>query len=166
MNDKPTARFWHAFDKLNAGNGQLLQDLKIGAPRKKRTPKPGRVSEWREQSTVIDWWTSYSRTKQIDERLLMSIPNGSHMRGGQAQRKLQLIILSKTGMRAGAPDLLLALPRSPYSGFFVEMKAKDGRESDDQIDFGELLRTMGYRAEFCYGADQAIEVIRGYVEGV
>lgn len=146
-------------DRLWGGDG-----LGMGAkqPRAKRQ-KTDTVPEWKEQQAVIEWWAAFCRTKQLDERLLFAIPNGSFMRGGLEERKVQLIILSKTGTRRGAPDLMLAIPRSGSSGLFVEMKSEVGRTSVDQDEYHELLERMGYRTKVCYGADEAIETIKGYL---
>ena len=37
MTDRPTKRFWHAYDRLHGGDGTLIKDLKVGPARAKRT---------------------------------------------------------------------------------------------------------------------------------
>ncbi len=59
------------------------------------------------------------------------------------------IRMKKLGYRKGWPDLFFAEPRSHYHGLFIELKAKDGRASPDQVKTIEVLHTRGYQAVVC-----------------
>lgn len=135
----------------------------MAAPGAKRQRNLERVSEYQEQCAVIDWWDWWAPTKGYDVRLLFAVPNGAYLGRDPKQRMITMKALKRAGLRPGALDLVLAIPRPPFCGLFPEMKALDGREGADQIEYVDLLRSQGYRAEFCYGADDAIETIKGYL---
>ena len=127
-------------------------------------------TESQEQAVLIEWWGHYARSKGIDERLLFSIPNGANKSIATAMK------FKREGLRKGVPDLLLAYPRQfkihplntvhkvMFSGMFIEMKRKGQKATPDQIDFGSLLRKMGYSALICLGADEAMKAIKGYID--
>lgn len=77
-----------------------------------------------------------------------------------------------SGVKKGVPDFFLTLPRGGYHGLFIEMKApkrrnhKQGRCSDDQIEFIAMVRGDGYRAEVCYTWQEALTVVLDYCQGI
>lgn len=131
-----------------------------------RLRRKGKIvpSEHAEQKAVIDWWESFSTSKGIDPRLLWATPNGG-------KRHIRAAVRFKAeGVRAGIPDLFLALPRLAkkagrpfYYGLFVEMKALDGQTQKNQLEMLQLLREQDYQCVVCRGAEAAIEAIREYV---
>ena len=126
---------------------------------------PVRATESQEQRTLIEWWASYCRTIKQDERLLMSIPNGSVLAGDAKQRAIQMARLKREGLRLGAPDLLLAIPVwSKYkAGLFIEMKRIGEKARSEQVTFHDMLRDHGYRVVVCQGFDQAKAAIVEYL---
>ena len=58
--------------------------------------------------------------------LLIMIANGAWLQGSETERRMRGRNLKREGLRPGAPDLLLAWPREPFSGLFLEMKAPAG----------------------------------------
>lgn len=121
--------------------------------------KPASPSEYQEQGAVIDWWWQAHKTFELPVFALFSVPNGAYL----ANAHYGAAMLKKAGMRSGAPDLVLAVPRGTYHGMFAEMKSINGRESDEQQAFGAYLESAGYKFAFCYGADAAIELIKQYL---
>ena len=121
-------------------------------------------TESQEQAVLIEWWGHYARSKGIDERLLMSIPNGAVLAGDSRRRAIQMNNLKRAGLRVGAPDLFLAYPTKLSHGMFLEMKRKGEKGTPDQIDFGMMLRSMGYDSLICLGADEAMKAIKGHIE--
>lgn len=124
-----------------------------------RAKKPV-ASEAQEQTAVIDWWNFACRKYGVPEVALMHIANegsGSVVRG-----RLQ----KKQGVRAGASDLFLSVPRAGFSGLWIEMKRKGGRVRPEQREFLMNMQALGYDGAVCHGADEAREVITAYMTQV
>lgn len=118
-------------------------------------------SEHAEQCAVIAWadLQAYDNEHKIGA-FLFAIPNG-----GQ-RNKITAARLKAEGVRAGVPDLFLAIPRAPYSGLFIEMKrAKKSlsKVSKEQRAKQELFERVGYEVATCYGAEEAIYKIKNYL---
>lgn len=78
----------------------------------------------------------------------------------------------RQGMVKGVPDLFLPIPRdssqgihfADYFGLFIELKRKiGGKVSPEQKMFMAALEDQGYMCKVCYGADDAIETIKKYL---
>ncbi|MFJ5376928.1 VRR-NUC domain-containing protein [Pectobacterium sp. CHL-2024] len=89
---------------------------------------------------------------------LLYIPNEGK-RGPKAARDAK-----RLGVRAGVPDLFLALPHGRYSGLWIEMKAKGGKLSAQQEVWLKRLEDAGYRAVCCFGFNQASSAISEYIK--
>ena len=134
---------------------------KAKATGRKRPPTP---TEHAEQSALIFWWDAVAAQHGLDHRLLFAIPNGGDRHPAVAAK------LKVEGVRAGVPDLMLAVARMgtkgwrPYGGLFIELKrvgiksAKAGQE-----EYHALLRAQGYRVEVCSGFEAARAAILGYL---
>jgi hypothetical protein len=101
-------------------------------------------SEDMEQAEFVMWM------RQIHpEHRIFAIPNGGW------RSKATVMKLKATGVSPGVPDLFI-----PSLGLFIEMKrTKGGRVSTDQTDWLRYLRSIGYKAEVCYGKDEAINLV-------
>lgn len=123
--------------------------------------KPLVPSEHHEQATVIAWWSMYAPLKHIDDRLLFAIPNGIPTSLRMAAK------FKKEGLRAGVPDLFLALPRNGKSGLFIEMKRVGGKvkAGSEQEAFCALLQFVGFKVVVAAGADEAMKAITEYLKG-
>ena len=90
--------------------------------------------------------------------LLLAIPNGGLRSKATASK------LKAEGVRAGVPDLFLPVASRGMHGLWVELKrAKGGRVSPEQEGWARSLIEQGYAVAVCYGADEAIQQIRGYL---
>ena len=123
-------------------------------------------SESQSQSAVIDWWRLACKGYGLPEFALFSIPNGAH-KSMAARMKFK-----REGLRAGVPDLFLAVPHvlncddgstAYIPGLWLEMKRKGGRVSPEQTAFLLYARKQGYHAHICYSADETIAAIKGYL---
>ena len=116
--------------------------------------------EHTEQVTLMQWWALAHQQFGIPEQLLFAIPNGGER---------NVIVASKLkaeGVRAGVPDLLLAVPRHNGHGLFIEMKkAHGGRPSDKQKTMLTQLADNGYATAICHGWIEAKATIEHYLRG-
>ena len=112
--------------------------------------------ESREQVTVIEWADRMSR-RHPALRLLYHTPNGG------SRNRIEASNLKRQGVKPGVPDLTLPVAVEPYHGLYIEMKSEKGRLSTYQKEWIAALRENGFRAEVCYSANDAINVLRDYL---
>lgn len=128
-------------------------------PPKTKKPVERIPTEHIEQVAVCQWWKGYAAQHKIPENLLFAIPNGANKSMASAAK------FKREGLRKGVPDLFLAISMKGWHGLFIEMKrVKRSYASDEQIEVGGLLVKQGYEVYFCLGAEQAIKVIKEYLE--
>lgn len=123
--------------------------------RKRTAPTP---SEHEEQTALMRWWSVAAMLYGVHEASLFAIPNGGLRNVIVATR------LKAEGVRAGIPDLFLAVPRGGLHGLFIELKrARGGRTSDVQENAMGLLRAQGFRCIVCRGCAEAKAEIDAYL---
>lgn len=116
--------------------------------------------EHAEQVSLMKWWAMSCHRFGIAEQLLFAIPNGGH------RDAVTGAMLKAEGVRAGVPDLFLAVPKHPRHGLFIEMKkAKGGRVSDRQNEMISRLEACGYACCVCHGWIEAAQAIEYYMKG-
>jgi hypothetical protein len=87
--------------------------------------------------------------------LILAIPNGQFRRGQRME----------PGLRAGAPDLLLPVPRRGYHGLFMELKVGRNRLTAQQSAWLSNLKFLGYCAVVVYDDPaEAMRVLQWYLE--
>ena len=130
-------------------------------PVRKRIANPSAgPSEHQVQRSVIFWWRHAHALYGLPVFALFAIPNGG-LRDVITASKLKA-----EGLRPGIPDLMLAAPALPdYCGLYIEMKRAKGSTSEEQQDVIKYLRSVGYRCEVCWSAEEAIHVITDYLKG-
>jgi len=114
-----------------------------------------------EQVHVFRWAKTHPEL-----RFMLAIPNGGFRHKTTAAR------LKAEGVKAGVPDIALLIARRGYHGLLIELKTKankilkvaKGRLSDSQKAYLEELNKQGYKTAVCYGADEAIQVIKEYMD--
>lgn len=123
------------------------------------TPKPtARIPTEAQEQTTLFKWTRYTRATYPELALLFHIPNEG------ARSTITGVHLRQQGMKKGVPDLFLPVARGEFHGLFIEMKSKNGRPTAEQKWWLDRLRQQGYRAEVCYGCDEAIQVLEDYLD--
>lgn len=132
--------------------------------RRLKTIKKRDEPEYREQCCVVTFWErAYPKLRLA----LVASCNGAALSGGKLARIKQWARLQKSGAKKGESDLFISVPKGKYHGLYIEMKA-DGKTqcsvSDDQWKIIEDRRSRGYYAEWCAGADEAIELIKNYMK--
>lgn len=117
-----------------------------------------RFIEFKSCCALIKWWGFACRMYKVPEQLLFHVPNqaaGGPRRGAN---------LKAMGVRAGTPDYMLAVPRKGVHGLFMEMKAPDGKVTEEQEIALHKLREQGYATEVCYSTDAARNAIELYLK--
>lgn len=122
-------------------------------PRKKRDNAESRM-----QQAVIKWWALKHKEFGVPECLLFAIPNGAR------RDKVVGAILKKEGVRAGACDLFLAVPRYAYHGLFLELKTEHGVVSDPQEEFMNHANAFGYLSVVCRRFQSVVDQITVYLK--
>ncbi len=110
-----------------------------------------------EAVALMNWWACEANLRGLDKRLLMAIPNGgkrNKVTGGR---------LKAEGVRAGAPDYLLAIPTPRFAGLFIELKTETGRPSPSQKEMIDLLNKHSYCAVVSFGTLAAMDAIKAYL---
>lgn len=116
-------------------------------------------SEAQEQSELIRWANQCAELGIYPElKMLYAIPNGG------SRNKLEAVNLKRQGVKAGVPDLCLAVPKGNYSGLYVEMKVKPNKTTPNQNIWLENLKHYGYATYICYSAAEAKKVIEDYIK--
>ena len=163
------SRLW---DMLSA---QGVKDIGPRPPEAKRRAKP-KHEESKLQCAVIHWWHLSCKKFNVSEILLFSVPNGAFYGGTEKSRMIRASILKREGLRAGAPDLMLAVAKAwrpsdtkctlavDCHGLFMELKTATGKISIEQMLFHEELKLQGYRVEIIRSLEQAITVITDYLK--
>lgn len=89
--------------------------------------------------------------------VFFAIPNGG-VRSAAAGARMKA-----EGVKAGVPDLLLAVPRGTRHGLWVEMKTLKGKASKAQREMRERLLAQGYAVEIAHGYAAAKAIITEYL---
>lgn len=118
-------------------------------------------TETEESKAVVKWWGEASGIYGLAPESLIHIPNEGKRSFRVAAR------LKAEGMRPGTPDFFLAVPRGGFHGLWVEMKRRRGGiVSDNQRLMLGIMEAQGYAVQVCYGAEQALDTIQGYLRNV
>lgn len=115
-------------------------------------------TEHEEQVAVMDWARAMTGTYPC-LAWLHAIPNGGK------RNVIVAMKLKAEGVKSGVSDLFLPFPACGKNGLYIEMKALDGKVSEAQTEFLEYANGAGYLAAVCWGAEEAINLIAGYVNG-
>lgn len=113
-------------------------------------------SEATEQESVIQWCL-YRENQYPELKNIFHVPNGG------SRNKIEAANLKRQGVKAGVPDLVLAVPKGIYHGLFIEMKWGKNRVQDSQKEWLKRLEQYGYYTKVCYGAEAAIEKLEKYL---
>ena len=90
--------------------------------------------------------------------LLLAIPNGARRTRWERGQVLE------EGLKAGTPDLFLAVARHGKHGLWIEMKnGKAGRLSDDQKEIIARLEAQGYACCVCRDMDGFLKETGDYL---
>lgn len=120
--------------------------------KRKKPAKPEHLAQ-----CAVMQWSLYNLGKHPELKLLFAIPNGGSRHPAEA------VNLKKEGVKAGVLDLFLPVARKGYHGLFIEMKIKPNKPSKEQEQFVIDVVEQGYQAHICYSAEDAIKVLKNYL---
>lgn len=123
----------------------------------KGNPVKPKTTEADEQKALIQW-AKFQEKKYSELKMLMHVPNeGKRSKRYGAE-------LKRMGLKAGFPDLGLLVPNKKYAGLFIELKAdKTKSMTKEQKEWLEKLNSYGYKAVRCNGSEEAIQIIKKYL---
>lgn len=165
---------WDKGDRHVSKAARKPQESTPGATAGRKTGRdtPPKPTEHQDQVAVVTWFDAWGPTKGLDPRLLFAVPNaGAGSQRGQSGK------LKAEGLRAGWPDLGLALPQRGdlfvFAGMFIELKRvgwtppKSGKALahwQNQQDIHAMLRRNNYSCVVAIGYDEAVRAITEYCE--
>ena len=91
--------------------------------------------------------------------LAFAIPNGGDRHPAVAGK------LRAEGVQAGIPDVCVAEPRHRFHGLYLEFKRHGQHPSLEQQTKLEALRDRGYATAVVRSVDEAVLVLRDYLDG-
>ena len=122
------------------------------------------MSEHDQTKAVVAWFKiQYPKYAEC----LVGSANGAHLSGKPWQKKKKMDKLKSEGLKVGASDFFIAVPRGGKYGLWVEMKdvkltwCSVKKSQREHID---LMQEMGYEAIWCAGADIARTAIKNYMD--
>jgi hypothetical protein len=142
-----------------------MTGVKIKPVKAVQPPPP---NENQEQRAIVKWLKLHPILKDF----VIKLNNEGQRSPGQTWN------LKMMGLCNGASDLFIAYPVKRtnghwYHGLWIEMKRKkkytpSERSTDTWIaqeSFQELMKSVGFQAKFCYGWEEAMQVIERYLQG-
>jgi uncharacterized protein YcgL (UPF0745 family) len=116
-------------------------------------------TESAEQQTIFEWSRlNYGKYPEL-EHLFFAVPNGG------SRHKLEAYSLKRQGVKSGISDMTLQVARGGYHGLWIELKVGKNRASENQEKFINEIKKQGYYAEVIWGAENAIDLIKKYLDG-
>lgn len=104
-------------------------------------------------------WAELHTGKYPELSLMFHIPNEGKRSLATGGR------LKAEGLKPGVPDICLPVPRGPYHGLYIEMKAGRNRVTENQKWWLNRLSWQGYQTAVCYSCEEAAECIKKYLGG-
>jgi hypothetical protein len=116
------------------------------------------MSEHDHQRCVFEW-ASYQERVYPELSLMFAVPNGGKRTPAQAG------LFRAEGVKSGVPDICLPVARGLYSSLFIEMKDGNKKPTENQVAWLTKLGRWGNCARICRSADEAIKILKWYLEG-
>ena len=113
------------------------------------------MSEHLIQKTYFEW---LKKKNPKVYSLAFAIPNGGQRHVVVASK------LKAEGVKAGVPDIFIAVPRKGFHGLFMEAKTEKGKPTKSQLEWMDRLAGQGYMVALCKGLDALIDTTESYFE--
>lgn len=120
---------------------------------------PQSKSEQQEQIEVFAWAKRWSAVNFKIGKLYASANGGK-------RNLITAVLLKKSGVKSGIPDIHLPVAMGVYHSLYIELKKSDGKIydlSENQKWWINALREEGHQVSVCFGAKQACETIAQYM---
>lgn len=142
----------------------MASNITQKAPRLKLTSLPTPL-EKHEQESYFSWLNYIRYQGDRVQDFAYAIPNGAFLAGNPAKRAIQANYLTKQGMKAGVPDVCLAIAVLPFHGLYIEFK-RIGASSPqpNQLEWHARLRKQGYCVHVCHGFEAAKAITLWYLK--
>lgn len=112
-----------------------------------------------EEQQALFRYCSVEMSRYPDLDMLAHVPNEGKRTKTTGAR------LKREGVRRGYPDIVLDVPRAEYHGLKIELKRQKGSKiTPEQKEWIIKLNKQGYAAAFCYGWEQAWDLIHAYLK--
>jgi len=87
----------------------------------------------------------------------------THSPNGGLRNVVVATQLKRAGVRRGVPDVLYPRHRGGFAGLAIELKAKGGRPTPEQLAWLDMLAREGWMTAVCVGLDAAIQTVDAYM---
>lgn len=102
-------------------------------------------------------WLKIKELQDVRYKSIFAIPNaGLRSPAAAAYYKAE-------GLKAGVPDLFVAVKEKKYAGLFIEMKRPGEVPNENQSDWLDRLTRNGYLCAVCRSTKAAMELIEDYL---
>lgn len=120
---------------------------------KRRKP---RELEHKLQCQLVKWFRlQYPHLKHA----LFSVPNGGK------RDKVTAAKMKEEGQLSGVSDLILLVNNGQYGALLIEVKTKDGCQSDNQKEWQRAIEKGGYKYVIVRSLEEFMDVIKEYIDG-
>ena len=140
---------------LAALRAEVAADL---APLMQAGALGGAVPDEHDEQVALFAWAAENEATHPELCMLHATPNGGY------RPIVTAVKMQQEGQKRGYPDISLDVARGKFHGLRIELKRRKGaRISAEQEEWIARLRYYGYSACVCYGCEEAINCIMGYL---
>jgi hypothetical protein len=106
------------------------------------------------------------RWLRLQHKDIITIPANADYKfaGTDTQRAIIGKRMNELGYRRGTADLYIAKANGEFHGLFVEFKADNGRQTQEQKDFEAMVTAEGYLYVVCRSVVYFIETVNNYLK--
>jgi len=90
--------------------------------------------------------------------LTFSVPNSGLRSKVEGARQVAM------GLKAGVPDIFMAVPTRAHPGLFIELKYGSNKPTEKQLKVMKSLSDAGYKCVVCYSFEEAVEAVKDYLK--
>ena len=108
-------------------------------------------------------WCALNVGKYPDLKWFHAIPNGGSRGDTTRARAIRGGQLKAEGVKKGVSDTLLPVRRHNCSGLYIEMKKPGGKQSKEQIEFGQFVLSQGFGYICCDHWEKARDMLICYL---